>query len=70
MSQLERIVDAIRNSQILRLCLIAGLAVVLLVPIVMIWGLVSERQDRNREATTEVSSIAMGIGTSRPSTRK
>jgi inner membrane protein len=56
MSQLERIVDAIRNSQILRLCLIAGLAVVLLVPIVMIWGLVSERQDRNREATAEVSS--------------
>jgi inner membrane protein len=56
MSQLERIVDTVRNSQMLRLCLIVGLAIVLLVPIVMIWGLVSERQDRNREATAEVSS--------------
>jgi inner membrane protein len=56
MSQLERTIDAVRNSQMLRLCLIAGLALVLLIPIVMIWGLVSERQDRNREATAEVSS--------------
>src|SRR3954467_1767071 len=56
MSQLERLVDSVRNSQMLRLCLIVGLALVLLVPIVMIWGLVSERQDRNKEATAEVSS--------------
>jgi inner membrane protein len=56
MSQLDRMVDSVRNSQMLRLCLIVGLALVLLVPIVMIWGLVSERQDRNKEATAEVSS--------------
>lgn len=56
MSHLENIIDAVRNSQMLRLCLIVGLALVLLVPIVMIWGLVSERQDRNKEAMSEVSS--------------
>jgi len=56
MSQLESLIDAVRSSQILRLCLIVGLALVLLIPIAMIWGLVSERQDRNREATAEVSS--------------
>jgi len=56
MSQLESIVSAVRNSQMLRLCLIIALTLVLLIPIAMIWGLVSERQNRNREATTEVSS--------------
>jgi inner membrane protein len=56
MSQLESIVTAVRNSQMLRLCLIVALALVLLIPIAMIWGLVSERQSRNREATAEVSS--------------
>ena len=56
MSQVERLIYAVRHSQMLRLCLIIGLAVVLLVPVVMIWGLVAERQDRNSEATAEVSS--------------
>jgi len=56
MSQLERTIDAVRGSQMLRLFLITGLALVLLVPIAMIWGLVSERQNRNREAAAEVSS--------------
>ena len=54
MSQLESVFNAVRG--LLRLVLIGGLAVVLLVPVIMIWGLVSERQDRNREATAEVSS--------------
>jgi inner membrane protein len=38
------------------LCLIVGLAVVLLIPIAMIWGLVAERQDRSHSAAAEVSS--------------
>jgi len=49
-------INAVLASQIVRLCLIVGLALVLLIPVVMIWGLVSERQNRNREATAEVSS--------------
>jgi len=56
MTHLENLIDSIRNSQMLRLCLVVGLALVLLIPIAMIWGLVSERQSRNNEATTEVSS--------------
>src|SRR5436305_12785772 len=56
MSQLERTIAAARGSQMLRLCLIFGLALVLLVPIAMIWGLVSERQDRSQSAIAEVSS--------------
>jgi len=49
MSQLESMNRCRSNSQMLRLCLIVGLALVLLIPIVMIWGLVSEAQDRNRK---------------------
>ncbi len=56
MSQLETMINFVRNSQMLRLCLIVGIALVLLIPIAMIWGLVSERQNRNQEATAEVSS--------------
>jgi len=55
-SQLETIINAVRNSQMLRLCLIVGIVLVLLIPVAMIWELVYERQNRNQEATVEVSS--------------
>jgi len=59
MSQLDPIssvVSSIRSSQILRLCLLGILTVVMLIPISMIGGLVSERRSRRDAAITEVSS--------------
>ncbi len=52
----ERLTSLIRNSQMLRLLLVGFLAVLLQIPIVMIAGLVSERQGRRQEAVAEVSS--------------
>jgi inner membrane protein len=45
-----------RHSQVLRLCLVGILALVLQIPILMISGLVTERQDRRDSAAKEVSS--------------
>src|SRR5262245_23154424 len=56
MSTLDWAISAIRNSQMLRLCFVAMLAVVLLIPSLLIWGLVSERQERHRAAAAEISS--------------
>src|SRR4051812_1738372 len=56
MSQIESMVSAIRNSQLLRLCLLGILTVVMLIPTAMIGGLVSERQSRSVAALAEVSS--------------
>jgi len=57
MSDLDRMIAVIRNSEMLRLCLVAGLTLVLLVPVVMIGGLVSERQERYEEAVSTVSAM-------------
>lgn len=48
--------QSILKSQTLRLVAIAGLALVLLIPIAMIGGLVSERRHRRAAAVQEVSS--------------
>lgn len=56
MSDLDRLISAIRSSEILRLCLIGALTLVLLIPSLMILGLVSERQERYRGVVEEVSS--------------
>lgn len=47
--------DALRGSQILRLITIGCLVLVLQIPIMVVDGLVSERQMRRQEAVTEVS---------------
>jgi inner membrane protein len=52
----DRIAAAIRNSQMLRLFVVGFLALLVQIPIVMIGGLVIERQNRRQEAVTEVSS--------------
>ena len=52
----ERLTSSIRNSKMLRFFLVGFLALLLQIPIVMIAGLVSERQGRRQEAVTEVSS--------------
>ena len=49
-----RLVDAVRRSQILRLFSLGLFTMILLVPILMIAGLVSERQQRRDDATAEV----------------
>ncbi len=49
-----RLVDAARRSQILRLFSLGLFTMILLVPILMIAGLVSERQQRRDDATAEV----------------
>jgi hypothetical protein len=56
LTDLERLLGALRGSQILRVCLSGVLTVVLLIPIAMIGGLVSERQSRYGEAVEEVSA--------------
>ena len=52
----ERIASSIRHSQMLRLFTVGFLALLLQIPISMIGGLVSERQQRRDAAITEVSS--------------
>jgi inner membrane protein len=56
MSELSSLVSAVRNSRMLRLCIVGFLVIILLLPVTMIRGLVAEREGRNREATAEVSS--------------
>jgi len=51
------IMEQARNSQLLRIVFIAVLAAVLLIPVGMIDGVISERQDRRLEAVREVTSI-------------
>ena len=53
---IERLVSSIRNSQMLRLFSVGFLALLLQIPISMIGGLVSERQERRQAAVAEVSS--------------
>lgn len=52
----DRLATSMRNSQLLRLFVLAFLALLLQIPVSMISGLVSERQQRNDAAVTEVSS--------------
>src|SRR6476661_8756067 len=53
---IERIATSIRSSQMLRLVLVGGLALLLHIPISMIGGLIAERQQRRQEAVVDVSS--------------
>ena len=53
---IDRLATSMRNSQLLRLFVIAVLALLLQIPVSMISGLVIERQQRNEAAVTEVSS--------------
>ena len=52
----ERVMTNVRGSQTLRLLTVGFLALILLIPVGMISGLVSEREQRRREAISEVSS--------------
>lgn len=52
----DRLTTSIRNSQLLRLFVIAFLALLVQIPVSMISGLVTERQQRNEAAVAEVSS--------------
>lgn len=52
----DRLTSSLRGSQTLRLFLVGFLALLLQIPIEMIADLVSERQERRREAVVEVSS--------------
>ena len=56
LDSVERLASSIRNSQMLRLLSIGFLALLLQIPIAMIGGLVSERQERRQAAVAEVSS--------------
>src|SRR5258708_5243884 len=51
----DRVLSAARESKFLRLCMIVALGLVLLIPIVMIGFLISERHDRRDAAVEEVS---------------
>jgi inner membrane protein len=53
---LERILIRIRTSHIVRLSILGFIALILLIPVSMIRGLVSEREQRQKEASTEVTS--------------
>jgi inner membrane protein len=53
---IDRLTTSVRGSKTLRLLLVGVLALVLQIPIVMIGGLVGERESRRREAVGEVSS--------------
>lgn len=53
---LQRILIQIRNSHIVRLSVLGFIALILLIPVSMIRGLVSEREERQKEASTEVTS--------------
>jgi inner membrane protein len=52
----DRLATSMRKSQLLRLFVLAVLALLLQIPVSMIGGLVSERQQRHDAAVTEVSS--------------
>jgi inner membrane protein len=52
----ERLTTSIRNSQLLRLFVIAFLALLVQIPVSMISDLVTERRERNTAAVTEVAS--------------
>lgn len=56
MTHVDLVISAIRNSRLLRLCLVGFLALLLLIPIVMIAQLVSERQSRRDTVIEEVAS--------------
>jgi len=56
LDSVERLASSIRSSQMLRLFSVGILALLLQIPIAMIGGLVSERQERRQAAVTEVSS--------------
>src|SRR3984957_12291744 len=53
---LDRLATSMRDSQLLRLFVLAVLALLLQIPVSMIGGLVNERQQRNDAAVAEVSS--------------
>jgi len=53
---IDRLTTSMRNSQLLRLFVIAFLALLVQIPVSMISGLVTERQQRNEAAVAEVSS--------------
>jgi inner membrane protein len=55
-SPTEQFSNSLRNSQTLRILSVGFLVLVLQIPIAMIGGLVSERQERRQAAVTEVSS--------------
>jgi inner membrane protein len=57
----ERLSNTLRHSQTLRLVTVAVLVVLLLIPIGMIRGLVSERQERQALAIDEISSKWGGL---------
>lgn len=56
MSYVDQAVSGIRDSKLLRLCLVGGLALLLMIPIVMIYSLVWERQGRRDAVIAEVAS--------------
>ena len=56
LDSVERLASSIRSSQMLRLFSVGLLALLLQIPIAMIGGLVSERQERRQAAVAEVSS--------------
>jgi len=51
------VMEQARNSQLLRIVFIAVLAALLLIPVGMIDGVITERQNRRAEAVREVTSI-------------
>ncbi|MRR33531.1 cell envelope integrity protein CreD [bacterium] len=51
------VMEQARNSQLLRIVFIAVLAALLLIPVGMIDGVITERQNRREEAVREVTSI-------------
>lgn len=56
MNYVDQAVSGVRNSKLFRLCVVGVLALLLMIPIVMIYGLVWERQNRHDAVTTEVAS--------------
>src|SRR5690242_752002 len=52
----DSLTTSLRNSQLVRLIVIAVLALLLQIPILMISGLVGERQQRNEDAVADISS--------------
>src|SRR5687768_11049222 len=52
----ERVVTTVRGSQTLRILTVGFLVLILQIPVSMISGLVSEREQRRREVISEVSS--------------
>ncbi|HET7007991.1 MAG TPA: cell envelope integrity protein CreD [Terriglobia bacterium] len=56
MSYIDQGLAGIQNSKLLRLCLVGVLALLLMIPIVMIYQLVWERQSRHETVMAEVAS--------------